>query len=148
VLQAYLHRTPGDCRDLAVAGSRIRLCKGAYAEPESVAWQERGDVDRAYVRCLKILFAGDGYPMIATHDDRLVAIAEALTRRFGRAADTYEFQMLSGVRRDEQRRLLDAGERVRVYVPYGTEWYGYLVRRMAERPANLTLGVRAMLDRH
>lgn len=147
VLQAYLHRTEGDCRELAVSGSRIRLCKGAYNEPESVALQARADVDRNYVRCMKVLLAGAGYPMFATHDDRLISIAEALTRRHHRAAGSYEFQMLYGVRRDEQRRLLDDGEKVRVYVPYGTEWYGYLVRRMAERPANLSLGVRAILER-
>lgn len=147
VLQAYLHRTEGDCRDLAFAGSRIRLCKGAYNEPESVALQSRADVDRNYVRCMKVLLAGGGYPMFATHDDRLISIAEALTRRYDRASDSYEFQMLYGVRRDEQRRLLVDGEKVRVYVPYGTEWYGYLVRRMAERPANLSLGVRAILER-
>ena len=148
VLQAYLHRTEQDCRDLASVGSRIRLCKGAYAEPASVAYQDRTDVDRSYVRCMKVLLAGRGYPMFATHDSRLIAIAEALTRRFNRADGTYEYQMLYGVRRDEQRRLLEANERVRVYVPYGTEWYGYLVRRMAERPANLTLGIRAILDNH
>jgi proline dehydrogenase len=85
--------------------------------------------------------------MFATHDDRLISIAEALTRRFSRPSDSYEFQMLYGVRRDEQRRLLNDGEKVRVYVPYGAEWYGYLVRRMAERPANLSLGVRAILER-
>ena len=147
VLQAYLHRTEGDCRDLAHAGSRIRLCKGAYNEPESVAYQERGDVDRAYVRCLKTLMAGDGYPMLATHDDRLIAVAEALSVRYERAKGSYEFQMLYGVRREEQRRLAAAGETMRIYVPYGDQWYGYLVRRMAERPANLALGVRAMLGR-
>jgi proline dehydrogenase len=148
VLQAYLRRTEQDCKDLATSGSRIRLCKGAYAEPESVAYQERDAIDRSYVRCMKVLLAGDGYPMFATHDARLISIAEALTRRFGRPEGSYEYQMLFGVRRDEQRRLLDAGERVRVYVPYGTEWYGYLIRRMAERPANLALGVRAILDHH
>jgi proline dehydrogenase len=104
VLQAYLHRTEQDCRDLASAGSRIRLCKGAYAEPASVAYQDRTDVDRSYVRCMKVLLAGAGYPMFATHDSRLIAIAEALTRRFHRADGTYEYQMLYGVRRDEQRR--------------------------------------------
>jgi proline dehydrogenase len=148
VLQAYLHRTEQDCRDLATAGSRIRLCKGAYAEPESVAHQGRTDIDRSYVRCMKVLLSGEGYPMFATHDHRLISIAEALTRRYQRASGSYEYQMLYGVRRDEQRRLLDAGERVRVYVPYGTQWYGYLVRRMAERPANLALGVRAILEHH
>ena len=145
VLQAYLHRTPGDCADFAYEGSRIRLCKGAYNEPESVAFTERGDVDRAYVRCLKVLLQGQGYPMVATHDDRLVRIAEALAVRYGRTDDAYEFQMLFGVRPAEQRRLVEAGHVMRVYVPYGTEWYGYLIRRMAERPANLALGVRAIL---
>lgn len=145
VLQAYLRRTPADCRDLAGAGSRIRLCKGAYDEPESVALRDRGEVDRAYIRCLKILLDGAGYPMIATHDDRLIQIAEALVVRYDRAPDSYEFQMLYGVRGGEQRRLADAGHTMRVYVPYGNEWYGYLVRRMAERPANLMLGVRAIL---
>ncbi|MFZ0323078.1 MAG: proline dehydrogenase family protein [Actinomycetes bacterium] len=145
VLQAYLRRTPGDCADLAYEGSRIRLCKGAYKEPESVAFVDREEVDRAYVRCLKILFQGQGHPMVATHDDRLVRIAEALVLRYGRRAEDYEFQMLYGVRPVEQRRLADAGHVLRVYVPYGTEWYGYLVRRMAERPANLVLGVRAIL---
>jgi proline dehydrogenase len=147
VLQAYLYRTEADCRDLASTGSRIRLCKGAYAEPESVAWQDRHDVDLSYVRCAKVLLGGDGYPMFATHDSRLISILEALTRRYGRDRDSYEFQMLYGVRRDEQQRLMVAGETVRIYVPYGTEWYGYLVRRMAERPANLSLGIRAILDR-
>ena len=148
VLQAYLHRTPADCRDLAVAGSRIRLCKGAYDEPESVALQARVDVDRAYVQCLKVLLAGEGYPMIATHDTRLISIAEALLVRHARDTNSYEFQMLYGVRPGEQQRLVSDGHHMRVYVPYGTEWYGYLVRRMMERPANLALGVRAILSTH
>jgi proline dehydrogenase len=147
VLQAYLLRTPADCRDLAHAGSRIRLCKGAYDEPASVALRDRDEVDGAYVRCMKILLAGDGYPMLATHDDRLIRITEALVLRYDRTPQTYEFQMLYGVRTGEQRRLVDAGHSMRVYIPYGTEWYGYLVRRMAERPANLALGVRAILGR-
>jgi proline dehydrogenase len=148
VLQAYLHRTEQDCRDLAVTGSRIRLCKGAYAETENIAYQDRGEIDRSYVRCMKLLLASECYPMFATHDPRLISIAEALTRRFDRQNGSYEYQMLYGVRRDEQRRLVQSGERVRVYVPYGTEWYGYLIRRMAERPANLALGIRAILDHH
>jgi proline dehydrogenase len=147
VLQSYLHRTEDDCRALSTSGSRVRLCKGAYKEPESVAFQDRNDVDLSYVRCLKILMAGAGYPMVATHDSRLISIAEALAVRHGRDKGDYEFQMLYGVRRDEQRRLAAAGEKVRIYVPYGSEWYGYLVRRMAERPANLALGIRAMLGR-
>ena len=144
VLQAYLHRTEADCRDLAHAGSRVRLCKGAYKEPESVAFQGKADVDKAYVRALKVLMAGDGYPMVATHDPRLVAITEDLARRLGRAKDSFEFQMLYGIRPHEQERLAAQGQKMRVYVPYGDEWYGYLVRRMAERPANLAFFLRSV----
>ncbi len=146
VLQAYLHRTEADCRDLATAGSRVRLCKGAYREPPSVAFQSSAEVARSYVRCLKILMAGEGYPMVATHDPRLVEIAGALAVRHGRAKGSYEFQMLYGVRPGEQRRLAGEGERMRVYVPYGDEWYGYLVRRMAEKPANLLLFLRSLVS--
>jgi len=144
VLQAYLHRTEADCRDLAYAGSRVRLCKGAYSEPESVAYQTRAEVDRSYVRCLKVLMAGAGYPMVATHDPRLVAIAAWLVRHAGRQQGSYEYQLLYGIRPDEQRRLARSGETVRVYVPYGDEWYGYLMRRLAERPANVTFFLRAL----
>jgi proline dehydrogenase len=147
VLQAYLHRTEADCHDLAVAGSRVRLCKGAYQEPESVAYQKTGDVDRSYVRCAKILLAGAGYPMLATHDPRLIEIVGALAARYGRGQGTFEYQMLLGIRPDEQLRLARAGETVRVYVPYGQEWYGYLVRRMAERPANLALFLRSLVSK-
>src|SRR6478736_3481856 len=137
VLQAMLRRTEADCRALAYEGSRVRLCKGAYLEPEHVAFQDRLDIDKSYVRCLKVLLAGEGYPMIATHDPRMIEIASSLASRFGRAAGTYEFQMLYGIRPDEQRRLAESGgETVRVYVPYGLEWYGYLMRRLAERPQN------------
>jgi proline dehydrogenase len=144
VLQAYLQRTEADCRDLAFAGSRVRLCKGAYKEPASVAYQSKDEVDRSYVRCLKVLMAGDGYPMVASHDPRLVAITGDLVRRNGRAQGTYEYQMLYGIRPLEQERLAAAGEKMRVYVPYGDEWYGYLVRRMAERPANLVFFLRSL----
>lgn len=147
VLQSYLHRTEADCRDLAYEGSRVRLCKGAYKEPDSVAFQDRGEVDRSYVRCLKILMGGHGYPMIATHDPRLVEIAGALATRYDRPQGSYEFQMLYGIRPDEQQRLVDAGEKVRVYLPYGSEWYGYLMRRMAERPSNLGLFLRSLVSR-
>jgi proline dehydrogenase len=146
-LQAYLRRTEADCRELAVRGSRIRLCKGAYAEPESVAYQSRLDVDKSYVRCMNILMAGDGYPMIASHDPRVVAIAEDRSKWFDHTADEFEFQMLYGVRPDEQLRLARAGYTVRVYVPYGTQWYGYLMRRLAERPANLAFFARALRSR-
>jgi proline dehydrogenase len=144
VVQAYLQRTEADCRDLAYAGSRVRLCKGAYKEPASVAYQSKDDVDRSFVRCLKVLMAGDGYPMVASHDPRLVAITGDLVRRNGRAQGSYEYQMLYGIRPLEQARLAAAGEKMRVYVPYGDEWYGYLVRRMAERPANLVFFLRSL----
>jgi proline dehydrogenase len=147
VLQAYLHRTEADCRDLAYEGSRVRLCKGAYHEPESVAFQDKHDVDKSYVRCLKVLMAGQGYPMIATHDPRMVDIAGALATRNGRAQGTYEYQMLFGIRPDEQRRLAEAGEKVRVYLPYGQEWYGYLMRRLAERPSNLTFFLHSLVSK-
>jgi proline dehydrogenase len=144
VVQSYLHRTEADCRDLAHAGSRVRLCKGAYKEPASVAFQSKQDVDRSYVRCLKVLLAGRGYPMVATHDPRLIAIAGDLVRRNARKQGSYEYQMLYGIRPHEQERLAAAGEKMRVYVPYGDEWYGYLVRRMAEKPANLAFFLRAV----
>jgi proline dehydrogenase len=147
VLQAYLRRTEADCRELAGAGSRVRLCKGAYKEPESVAYQSKLDVDRSYVRCLNILMAGEGYPMLATHDPRLVSIAEDRARWFDRGPDEFEFQMLYGVRPEEQRRLSAEGYTMRVYVPYGTQSYGYLMRRMAERPANVAFFARSVMSR-
>jgi proline dehydrogenase len=147
VLQAYLRRTESDCRDLAYEGSRVRLCKGAYKEPESVAFQGRSDVDRSYVRCMKVLMAGKGYPMIASHDPRMVDIAGALANRNNRSQGSYEYQMLFGIRPDEQRRLAEAGEKVRVYLPYGQEWYGYLMRRLAERPANLAFFLRSLVSK-
>ena len=143
VLQAYLRRTEGDCRDLAYAGSRVRLCKGAYREPESVAY-EGPEVDRAYVRCLKILMAGDGYPMVASHDPRLVEISGALAAKHGRDPRSFEYQMLYGIRPDEQQRIADRGDQMRVYIPYGEQWYGYLMRRMAEKPANLMFFLRGV----
>ncbi len=147
VLQAYLRRTEVDCQQLSTEGSRVRLCKGAYDEPETVAFQSRNEVDRSFVRCLKVLLPGPGYPMIATHDPRMVEIASALVSRYGREQGTYEFQMLYGVRSEEQKRLAAAGEKVRVYVPYGTEWYGYLMRRLAERPQNLSFFVRSLVSK-
>jgi proline dehydrogenase len=145
VLQAYLHRTEGDCRDLSGPGSRVRLCKGAYNEPATVAFRRRHDVDLSYVRCMEILLRGEGYPMFATHDPRLIAIAADRARVHGKAA--FEFQMLYGIRPDEQRRLAAAGQVVRVYLPYGAQWYGYLMRRLAERPANLAFFARSLLSK-
>jgi len=147
VLQAYLRRTEADCRELSGAGSRVRLCKGAYREPETVAFGNRLEVDKSYVRCLNILMSTDAYPMIATHDPRLVAIAEDRAKWFDRAPETFEFQMLYGVRPDEQLRLVDLGYSMRVYVPYGTQWYPYLMRRLAERPANVAFFARALASR-
>jgi proline dehydrogenase len=144
VLQAYLYRTEADCRDLAHEGSRVRLCKGTYKEPESVAFQGNREVDKSFVRCLKVLMAGQGYPMVASHDPRLVEIAGALAHKQDRAADTFEYQMLYGIRPEEQKRIADRGDRMRVYIPYGQEWYGYLVRRMAERPANTMVFLRGL----
>jgi len=147
VLQAMLYRTEADCRALAYEGSRVRLCKGAYLEPEEVAFTDRHEIDKAYVRCLKILLAGDGYPMIAGHDPRMIAIASSLASRYGRKPGSYEFQMLYGIRPDEQKRLAAAGERMRVYIPYGQEWYGYLMRRMAEKPQNLSVFLRSLISK-
>jgi proline dehydrogenase len=142
VLQAALRRTEADLRELAAPGTRVRLCKGAYAEPVAEAFESRHDVDKSFARCLRILMAGPGYPMIATHDPRLIAITRSLG--LGRPADSFEYQMLHGVRPDEQRRLAQSGAKVRVYVPYGGDWYPYLVRRLAERPANLALFLRSL----
>ncbi len=147
VLQAYLRRTEADCRDLSYAGSRVRLCKGAYDEPASVAYRDRAEVDRSYVRCARALMAGEGYPMVASHDPRMVAIAGYLAQERARSADSYEYQMLFGIRDAEQSRLAAEGNRVRVYVPYGRQWYGYFMRRLAERPANVAFFARSLLSR-
>jgi proline dehydrogenase len=147
VLQAYLHRTEADCRSLTHEGSRVRLCKGAYNEPDDVAFQAKVEVDKSYVRCLKVLLGGQGYPMIATHDPRMIEIASSLASRYGRAQGTYEFQMLYGIRPEEQKRLATSGETVRVYLPYGGEWYAYLMRRLAERPQNLSFFLRSLVSK-
>ncbi|MCP2290208.1 proline dehydrogenase family protein [Nocardia amikacinitolerans] len=145
VLQAYLHRTRDDCVEFAGPGSRIRLCKGAYREPAAVAYQRNVEVSDSYLRCLEILMRGTGYPMVATHDPALVLAAERIAAETGRSAGTFEHQMLYGVREAEQLRLAAAGHTVRVYVPYGDDWYGYLTRRLAERPANLRFFLRALV---
>jgi proline dehydrogenase len=142
VVQAALRRTESDVRELAAPGVRVRLTKGAYAEPVSEAFTAKHDVDKSFARCLRILMAGPGYPMVATHDPRLIAITRSLG--LDRAPDTFEYQLLYGVRADEQRQLAAGGAQVRVYVPYGSDWYGYLVRRLAERPANLAFFLRSL----
>ena len=147
VLQAYLHRTLSDARELSGPGSRVRLCKGAYREPPSVAISDPAEVDRNYVRCLRVLMEGQGRPMVATHDPRLISIAGHLAAAAGRGAREFEYQMLHGVRPEEQRRLADTGATVRVYVPFGEQWYPYLMRRLAERPANVAFFARAVLTK-
>ena len=144
VVQACLRRSEADCRSLAAAGVRVRLCKCAYSEPDSVAFTARRDVDLSYARCLRVLMNGPGYPMAATHDPRLIEITGALGLLAGRAADSFEYQMLYGIRPAEQRRLANTGARMRVYVPYGGDWYSYLVRRLAERPRNLAFFLRSL----
>ncbi|MEU9184920.1 proline dehydrogenase family protein [Streptomyces sp. NPDC048484] len=147
VIQAYLFRTEADARRLAANGSRVRLVKGAYKEPAEVAYQQKPEIDKAYVRVLRILMEGDGYPMIGSHDPRLISIAQELGRRAGRKPDEYEFQMLYGIRSDEHLRLAAEGHRMRVYTAYGTDWYGYFMRRLAEKPANVRFFARSMLTR-
>ncbi|HEU5469805.1 MAG TPA: proline dehydrogenase family protein [Actinophytocola sp.] len=147
VLQAYLRRTLDDCDRLATAGSRVRLCKGAYAEPPDVAFADAHEVDLSYVRCAMALLGGDGFPMFATHDPRLVRLLGERAGEYGRKPGSFEFQMLYGIRPEEQLRLAQVGHTVRVYVPYGGEWYGYLMRRLAERPANLAFFLRSLATR-
>ena len=147
VLQAYLRRTEADCREFAAAGARIRLCKGAYDEPASVAFRGLDEVNGSYLHCLRILMAGSGYPMVASHDPAIIAAVPGLAREFNRGPDEFEYQMLYGIRDAEQCRLAAGGNHVRVYVPFGTQWYGYFVRRLAERPANLTFFLRALAQR-
>ncbi|MFF9014596.1 proline dehydrogenase family protein [Streptomyces sp. NPDC014870] len=147
VIQAYLFRTEEDAHRLAANGSRVRIVKGAYKEPASVALQDKSGIDKAYVRIMKILMEGEGYPMIGSHDPRLISIGQELARRAGRKLDEYEFQMLYGIRSEEQNRLAAEGHRMRVYTAYGTDWYGYFMRRLAEKPANLLFFVRSILTK-
>ncbi len=147
VLQASLRRTEHDCRTLGVPGSRVRLCKGAYQEPPALAWQRPDDIRAAYLRCMSLLIGGGALPMAATHDPKLIDATGRLIATLGGTGFPHEYQMLHGIRPDEQRRLAADGETVRVYVPFGVQWYGYLMRRMAERPANTALFLRALMSR-
>lgn len=146
VIQAYLFRTEADARRLAESGSRVRVVKGAYKEPAEVAYQQKAETDKAYVRILKILMEGEGYPMIGSHDPRIISIAQELARKAGRKLDEYEFQMLYGIRSDEHLRLAAEGHRMRVYTAYGTDWYGYFMRRLAGQ-ANLLFFARSILTK-
>ena len=137
VLQSYLYRTASDVEDANKAGARVRLCKGAYKEPAAVAYPEKKDVDESYVRSMRTLLTDGHYPGIATHDEAIVDETKRFAKENGISNDTFEFQMLYGVRRDLQEKLVREGYRMRVYVPFGTQWYPYLMRRLAERPANV-----------
>ena len=137
VLQSYLFRTEADARHVSTLGARVRICKGAYKEPETVAYPEKSDVDKCYVRTMHHLMEHGNYPGIATHDEVILAEAKRFAKEKGIANDRFEFQMLYGVRRDLQEALVRDGYRIRCYVPFGTQWYPYLMRRLAERPANM-----------
>jgi proline dehydrogenase len=145
VLQSYLRRTEQDVEQMIALGTRVRLCKGAYQEPETVAFPDKRDVDATYVRCMERLMLKGNYPGLATHDARIIEHATAFARDRGIQPARFEFQMLYGVRRDLQLRLRRQGYNVRVYVPFGTQWYPYLMRRLAERPANVAFLVGNML---
>jgi proline dehydrogenase len=145
VLQSYLYRTLADVERAIAIKARVRLCKGAYQEPATVAYPEKADVDTNYVRCMHKLLAEGNYPGIATHDERIINEAKRYARANGIAPDRFEFQMLYGVRRDLQERLVRDGWRMRVYVPFGTQWYPYLMRRLAERPSNLAFITGSMV---
>jgi len=147
VLQANLVRSEDDCRAFAAAGARVRLVKGGYHVPDAIGFTRRADVDRSYVRCLRALMQGDGYPMVATHDDRLVVIAKELAHRAGRGHDDYELQMLIGAREDLQRAVVQQGEPLRVYVAYGPEWYPWVASVVAQKPTKLAAVARDLLPR-
>lgn len=145
VLQSYLYRTVDDVARANAAKVRVRLVKGAYDEPPEVAFPKKADVDAKFEAEMRQLLSDGTYPAIATHDDRLIEATKQFARERDVPADRFEFQMLYGIRRDLQVRLLGEGYRVRIYIPYGTEWYPYLMRRLAERPANLLFIVRSMI---
>jgi proline dehydrogenase len=144
VLQAYLYRTAADVDKAIQQGVRVRLCKGAYLEPSRVAYADKADVDANFGRLMERLLVQGNQPAIATHDERLVRRAQEICVREKISPDSFDFEMLFGVRRDLQLKLVQEGYRVRVYLPYGEEWYPYLVRRLAERPANIAFFLRAL----
>lgn len=142
VVQSYLFRTKDDVEMLCGRGIRVRLCKGAYLEPESVAFAQKADVDRNYVEVMKLLLDKGVYPAIATHDEKMIEQTKSYATEKKIARDAFEFQMLYGIRRDLQRRLIAEGYRLRLYVPFGKAWYPYYMRRLAERPANILFMLR------
>jgi proline dehydrogenase len=145
VIQAYLKRSEKDIEELLAEGIRIRLCKGAYKEPADIAFASKHDVDANYVKLMKILMKSGIYHGLATHDENIVRQAEDFARHEKLSRDSFEFQMLYGIRRDLQQRLVREGWRVRVYIPFGTEWYPYFMRRLGERPANVLFIMRNFL---
>ena len=145
VIQAYLYRSEADVRELNQLGARVRLCKGAYSEPPSVAFPDKADTDTNFVKLMQLLLSNGTYPGIATHDERMIDATREFAAREDIPSDRFEFQMLYGVRRDLQDQLVRDGYRMRVYVPYGSEWYPYMVRRLAERPSNLLFVLRGVL---
>ncbi|MEX1186072.1 MAG: proline dehydrogenase family protein [Gemmatimonadaceae bacterium] len=145
VLQSYLYRTMADVEDAIRLRARVRLCKGAYKEPDTVAFPDKKDVDDSYVRAMRLLLTRGNYPGIATHDEAIIDETKRFAMEQGIAVDRFEFQMLYGVRRDLQDQLIEEGYRLRVYVPFGTQWYPYLMRRLAERPANVAFLTGSML---
>ena len=145
VLQSELHRSEQDARRVVALGARVRLVKGAYLEPKTVAYQKKADVDAAYVRLLKLLLSEGHYPAIATHDPAMIGVAREYASQHGIGSDRFEFQMLYGIRRDLQQALVADGYRVRVYIPFGREWFPYFMRRLGERPANVGFVLRSLL---
>ena len=147
VMQSYLYRTEDDIRDLLSVGCRMRLCKGAYKEPPEVAFPQKSDVDANYVKLMKILLASDVYHGIATHDPAMIDATKQFVRQQGIAHDKFEFQMLYGIRTDLQQQLVREGYRLRVYIPFGTDWFPYFMRRLAERPANMMFFAKSLIPR-
>jgi proline dehydrogenase len=146
VIQAYLHRSPADVERLAAERVRTRICKGAYAESPDVALTDRDAIGDAFVELTRCMLEADAYPGVATHDPDMIRRVAATASDLGIGRDRFEYQMLYGVRRDLQRRLVERGYRMRIYVPYGTEWYPYFMRRLAERPANVLFVLRSLLE--
>lgn len=147
VMQAYLFRAEDDIRGLLAAGCRLRLCKGAYKEPPEIAFPEKRDVDANYVKLMKLILPSGIYHGIATHDPAMINATKQFVREQGIAFDNFEFQMLYGIRTDLQEKLVREGYRLRIYIPFGTDWFPYFMRRLAERPANLLFFLRNLLPR-
>jgi proline dehydrogenase len=147
VMQSYLYRTEKDVQNLLAAGCRMRLCKGAYKEPPEVAFPEKAEVDANYVKLMKLMLPSGIYHGIATHDPAMIDATKQFVREQGIALDKFEFQMLYGIRTDLQQQLVREGYRLRVYIPFGTDWFPYFMRRLAERPANMMFFLKSLVPR-